>query len=61
MYNFSQENKLDLINMFAYLGFNGKINLNNPERTFMIIDNHYKGKKYFGKLIAGKSDGNIFW
>lgn len=45
--------------MFVYLGFKGKIDLKNPDRTFMIIDNHYKGKKYFGRLIAGKSDGNM--
>jgi len=44
--------------MFGVLGFKGKINLKTPERTFVIIDNFYKGKKYFGKLIAGKSDGN---
>lgn len=56
---FSQENKLELINMFGCLGFKGKINLKNPERTFVIVDNYYRGKKYFGKLIAGKSDGNF--
>ena len=48
---------MDIINKFAYLGFNGKIELKNPNRTFMIIDNHFQGKKFFGKLIAGNSDG----
>ncbi len=43
--------------MFGVMGFKGKINLKNPDRTFVIIDNFYRGKKYFGKLIAGKSDG----
>jgi len=55
--NFSQENKLDIIEMFKPLGFQGGVNLKNPDRTFMIIDNHYLGKKFFGKIIAGKSDG----
>lgn len=45
--------------MFGVLGFKGKINLKAPERTFVIVDNFYKGKKYFGRLIAGKSDGKI--
>jgi hypothetical protein len=43
--------------MFKPLGFQGGVNLKNPDRTFMIIDNHYLGKKFFGKIIAGKSDG----
>jgi len=47
--------------MFGCLGFKGKINLKNPERTFVIVDNYYRGKKYFGKLIAGKSDGNFLF
>jgi hypothetical protein len=54
---FSQENKLDIIEIFRPLNFQGKVNLKNPDRTFMIIDNHYLGKKFFGRIIAGKSDG----
>ena len=54
---------MDIIETFRPLNFQGKVNLKNPDRTFMIIDNHYLGKKFFGKIIAGKSDGkkiNIF-
>lgn len=34
------------------MGFKGKANLKNPDRTFIIIDNNKT--KYFGKLIACK-------
>lgn len=61
IYNYSQEQKLDIIAIFLNgLEFKGKVNLKNPKRTFVIIDNHYKGRKYFGKLVASKPDGIIY-
>jgi hypothetical protein len=34
-----------------------KISLYTPQRTFFIIDNVKRNRKYFGKVIAGKGDG----
>jgi len=55
---FSQNEKLDIIDKFNSLDFKGKVNLTNPKRLFIIIDNHHRGKKYFGKIIAGGYSGN---
>jgi hypothetical protein len=41
-------------------GLNAKIDLTNPKRIFIIVENKNTGMKYFGKLIAGR-DGNIFF
>lgn len=54
----SQNEKLDIIDKFHALDFKGKVNLTNPKRLFIIIDNHHRGKKYFGKIIAGGYSGN---
>ncbi len=54
----SQEEKLNVIEKFNIFNFNGKVNLKKPQRIFVIIDNDHSGKKYFGKLFAGKSQGN---
>jgi hypothetical protein len=35
-------------------GLSAKIDLKNPKRTFVIIENKGNGMKYFGKLIAGR-------
>ncbi len=55
----NREEQLYAMDMFTCLNFKGKVNLNKPDRIFMIIDNHYRGTKYFGKMIAGKSEGNL--
>ncbi len=33
-------------------GLSAKIELKNPKRTFVIVENKGNGMKYFGKLIA---------
>ena len=55
----TKEEKLFIINKFVKLKFKGKVNLNNPKRKFIIIDNTKNGIKYFGKIIAMKSEGKI--
>lgn len=52
----SQEEKLNIMDKFTVLNFKGKVDLKNPQRIFIVIDNHHRGVKYFGKLIAGKSE-----
>jgi hypothetical protein len=39
-------------------GLDAKIELKNPKRTFVIVENKGNGMKYFGKLIAGR-DGKF--
>ncbi len=53
----SQEERLDIIWMFNVFNFKAKVSLKKAKRVFVVIDNHKTGVKYFGKLIAGKSDG----
>ncbi len=53
----SQEEKLDVIEKFHILNFQGKVDLKNPRRVFIVIENENTGRKYFGKLLAGKSLG----
>ena len=54
----AREEKIVIIDkMLLYLfnnGLNAKIDLKNPKRTFMIVENKNTGMKYFGKLIAGR-------
>ena len=54
--------KLNLIEKFILFlnekGLKSKVDLGNPKRVFIIIENNYTGMKYFGKLIAGR-DGKI--
>jgi tRNA (guanine10-N2)-methyltransferase len=57
----SQDEKLDVIEKFHILNFKGKVNLKNPKRVFIVIENDHTGIKYFGKLLAGKSQGNILY
>jgi tRNA (guanine10-N2)-methyltransferase len=47
--------------MFDVLKFKGKVSLKKAQRTFIVIDNHYRGMKYFGKLIAGKDDKDALY
>ncbi len=54
----SQDEKLDIIQKFHIFNFKGKVSLKAAKRVFIVIDNHHRGVKYFGKLIGGKSDGN---
>lgn len=54
----SQNEKLDIIDQFNVLNFKGKVNLKNSKRLFVVIDNHHRGKKYFGKVLAGGYLGN---
>jgi tRNA G10 N-methylase Trm11 len=54
----SQTEKVDIINHFGKLNFKGNIDLSNAKRIFVVIDNHHRGKKYFGKIIAGGYSGN---
>lgn len=42
---------------FQYIEFKGKVNLKNPERTFILIEDRYNNVNYFGKIIAGRTDG----
>jgi tRNA G10 N-methylase Trm11 len=50
---------IDKVITYAYqLGLNGKVSMNDPERVFVLIENHRNGQKYFGKIVAGR-DGNI--
>ena len=55
----SQEEKLDVMELFDIFKFKAKVSLKKAKRTFVVIDNHHRGTKYFGKLIAGKSDRKI--
>lgn len=54
----SASEKQKVINYFESFDFKAKVDLNNPKRTFVILDNSFSGNIYFGKLIAGK-DGKI--
>jgi hypothetical protein len=56
----SQDEKLDIIQSFSIFNFKAKVDIKKAKRIFVVIDNHINGEKYFGKLIAGKSDGRNF-
>jgi tRNA (guanine10-N2)-methyltransferase len=53
----SEKEKLSVMEKFGCLNFKGKVNIKNAERTFVVLDNHKRGVKYFGRMIAGK-EGN---
>jgi hypothetical protein len=54
----TQAEKLDIINKFAIFNFKAKVDLTNPKRHFVYIDNHHRGRKYFGRILAGAHSGN---
>lgn len=56
----SLKEQVDTMELFDKYHFKGKVDLKNAQRTFVIIDNHSRGTKYFGKLIAGRSE-SIFY
>jgi tRNA G10 N-methylase Trm11 len=53
----SLDEKLDIIQLFSIFNFKAKVDIKKAKRVFVVIDNNLTGAKYFGKLIAGKSDG----
>jgi tRNA G10 N-methylase Trm11 len=56
----SLDEKLDIIQLFSIFNFKAKVDIKKAKRVFVVIDNNLTGAKYFGKLIAGKSDGKNF-
>jgi len=53
----SQAEKLDIIHKLSVFNFKAKVNLTNPKRHFIYIDNHHRGRKYFGRILAGAHSG----
>lgn len=54
----SNKQKLERFDLFyTNILFKGKVNIKSADRTFIVIEDNYNKRIYFGKVIAGRIEG----